>query len=589
MIATMCSAAGARSRACAAFASAIGILIISHPAELVRAARSTLQFRQRHQPPVPFAGAGATLVGCTPSGVPNSNASAGACVGELGDECFYTCSPRYLKVGRHVCQYYSPIPLLVEAAAGAAAAAAPVVAINNTFFGGSCVPLCTPPVRGACPAGSAPVRYNTTYMQQQHQQHRGKAAPAGAEADTSCLATECHVTTAEALGNLTRGAYLFFQYARHPSTGIYIDHVDPRLPPARQTAAASVDSTAVGIVAEVIGTALGYITLAEAEARVLLSLRALSNKLPGFALDRHPTAGWFPTFINAATGASAQPGVYATDSTGLAVAGALFARTFFTNTYKQQQQQQQQQEQSGRPGRDGAGDDNRMGHAREVAATHTPSPSALEIIALADAMYQSVDWLRMFCTVPPFNTTAPGTSTTNGTCIPWLFEGNDDGCSDCQGPAPDGFYYFSELYWLPWLAHQKACGSSGAPCADAPVAAMWERWQGRRIHPDYHYGGRDLLTQGPCFITQLPYYLISSFNADPLYTALLTAQWQAEWAFFNSSLFHAGEDGRYGLGAGPTPTWCASGNAYWADQLINISGWQACRVMSVRTGLQDCT
>ena len=66
-----------------------------------------------------------------------------------------------------------------------------------------------------------------------------------------------------------------FRLARHPRTGLYRDHVDPRFSPSNQTTVASTDGTGVGIVAECVAAALGYISLNEAATRVLLSLQAL--------------------------------------------------------------------------------------------------------------------------------------------------------------------------------------------------------------------------------------------------------------------------------------------------------------------------
>ena len=42
---------------------------------------------------------------------------------------------------------------------------------------------------------------------------------------------------------------------------------------------------------------------------------------------------------------------------------------------------------------------------------------------------------------------------------------------------------------------------------------------------------------------------------------------EADWAYYNSSTLNAGDDGRYGLGAGPTDRSCSSGG-YSADQIV---------------------
>ena len=33
-------------------------------------------------------------------------------------------------------------------------------------------------------------------------------------------------------------------------------------------------------------------------------------------------------------------------------------------------------------------------------------------------------------------------------------------CTDSFGVQPDGYYFYDEMYWIAWLAHQQGCGSS---------------------------------------------------------------------------------------------------------------------------------
>ena len=42
------------------------------------------------------------------------------------------------------------------------------------------------------------------------------------------------------------------------------------------------------------------------------------------------------------------------------------------------------------------------------------------------------------------------------------------------------------------------------------------------------------------------------FNSDPVYSQLFRSHWLAEWDFYNSSQFYAGQDGRY---IPTTPVW----------------------------------
>ena len=69
------------------------------------------------------------------------------------------------------------------------------------------------------------------------------------------------------------------------------------------------------------------------------------------------------------------------------------------------------------------------------------------------------------------------------------------------------------------------------------------------------------------YVVHLPFYLVHPFNSDPLglYQSLFRSHWQAEWAYYNSSAYFAGDDGRYGLGAGPVDPSCADGSGYVAD------------------------
>ena len=45
--------------------------------------------------------------------------------------------------------------------------------------------------------------------------------------------------------------------------------------------------------------------------------------------------------------------------------------------------------------------------------------------------------------------------------------------------------------------------------------------------------------------------MMHAFNSDAVYQQLFRSHWLAEWAQYNSSQYYAGDDGRYGLGAGP--------------------------------------
>jgi len=66
--------------------------------------------------------------------------------------------------------------------------------------------------------------------------------------------------------------------------------------------------------------------------------------------------------------------------------------------------------------------------------------------------------------------------------------------------------------------------------------------------------------------------MMHAFNSDAVYQQLFRSHWLAEWAQYNSSQYYAGDDGRYGLGAGPVKRSCAGGVGYAADLFRPFSG-----------------
>ena len=103
---------------------------------------------------------------------------------------------------------------------------------------------------------------------------------------------------------------------------------------------------------------------------------------------------------------------------------------------------------------------------------------------------------------------------------------------------------------------------------------MWAAWSGRKAQPNFGYRGLPLLTLWPAYVVQLPYYTVHDFNTDPAYLTLFANHRSADEDFYTS--LGAGRDGRYGVGAGPTPEWC-SGTTYMADRLGTKGG---CRTFS---------
>lgn len=98
------------------------------------------------------------------------------------------------------------------------------------------------------------------------------------------------------------------------------------------------------------------------------------------------------------------------------------------------------------------------------------------------------------------------------------------------------------------------------------------------------YKNMSLLSYWSSYIVQLPFYSSHSFNSDKTWQHLFYNHWAADWAYYNSTAFYAGDDGRYGIGAGFTDKWCSAKNSgYEADMLVPVSkhaGEQGCRIYS---------
>ena len=207
---------------------------------------------------------------------------------------------------------------------------------------------------------------------------------------------------------------------------------------------------------------------------------------------------------------------------------------------------------------------------RDYIAKEAPQASA-EVIALVGELWDSIRFDSILCAN---NALAP-----TGTGIPMTLSLTGDECGPAQEPQADGFYQFNEEHYTIWFAYEKACvGQMAGHCSNAAIEAMWDAWQGRRLHPNHAYEKIALLSAWSGYIMHLPYYTTRTFNSDPAYLALFHNHWLADRAYFGAS-DHASERGRYGLGAGPVAPWCSEGMGYLADRL-NGGGKSHCRVYS---------
>jgi hypothetical protein len=459
---------------------------------------------------------------CPAAAIPH--AKAGCAEGLQGTECKFECEPGFIGVGRHVCQSY-----ITEEGT------APIL---NEYFGGRCVRLCE---NRDCAYATA-VRSNSS--------------------NGTCLVTRC-MDADDALRQLARGAYSVWNLGRNPTTGIHVGKVDPSADASAQGDRAHIGINGVALIMECVATEMGWISRAEAQSRVLLSLRALAGELPGFTLARQKKHGWIPTFFNASTGAEIGRGGphtggtgYTTLDSGLNAQGVLFARTYFTGTASKD---------------------------KSDSAKHTTA----EIARLAKKIFNLVRFEHLLCDLESSQ------QDDQGTAAPFTFD-DAGGCAGLQRLQPDGAYEYSELHYTVDLAFHQACvGQPSSSCANKPIAHMWEAWQRRKLSPIHNYtspiDGKvyPLLSLWSSYIVHLPYFSTSSFNADPHWSALFASHWAADWAYYNSSAFYGGDGGRYGLAAGFTDPACsAKGGGYEADMIVqpgsrqDVPGAQGCRLFS---------
>eukprot|EP00051_Salpingoeca_urceolata_P006808 m.90124 g.90124 ORF g.90124 m.90124 type:complete len:603 (-) comp14993_c1_seq4:80-1888(-) len=451
---------------------------------------------------------------CEPSVILHSNRSttATACpAGELQSTCEYACDDGYIPIGRHVCQTYTTEHQLV---------------LDHVWHGGRCQRLCDGGINNnnANNANSdcaVPLRYNSS------------------DAKGPCHATKCFDTPDDLFHHLTVGNYQAWKIARNPVSGIYLGPLD--LSQANQTASqGALGVTGVGLVFECVATALGLVSVTEAQERVMLTLRSMAGLVPGFHIVRN-SRGMFPSFVDVNTGAVHKPREemkYALMATGLNTAGILFAKTYFENNHP------------------------------DAAATKA-------IASLATKLYHMVNFTALLCNkaleVDP-----------NGAGIPMVQHYNET-CAGVQFPQDDGFYQYNEEHYTVWFAFEQACGAYAAgQCPNKAIEAMWQAWQGRRHQPNHSFQGLNLLSLWPSYLVQLPCMVVHPFNSDPTYLDLFRQHWKADMAFFATDAYNMGGQGRYGLAAGTTIPWCA-GSGYLAEKIVEGKGAQAaghCRIYS---------
>jgi len=452
---------------------------------------------------------------CSGGFVANSNVTEGSpCQGQLGTVCPFQCNPGFLAFGNHVCQNYTLL--------------SGVVFLAQTFFGGRCEPLCEDVQN--CSNGTTPVRNNVT----------NASFPGG-----YCFRTLCF-TPQEALQRLARGTYAVWRKARASATGIYSDTVDTTLPKGkRQPSTAHIGVTGMGLIADIVALALGWITRAEAAANANLTLAALAGEVASISIPRNQD-GWMICYFNRNTGSYTGSPQYTTFDTGLNTASVIFVREFYVHTWAMD-----------------------LDNA-SIALTQN-------IARLAKKVYNLVRFER-------FLVDSTGcVNLPNGTNIPWSF--NYSSCATGWGaPQRDTYYAFNEEHYTVWLSYCRVCLEQPGACAPN-YANMWTHWQNRSQNPPYNYQGYPLVTGGCSYEMYLPQYVCHSFNADAGWQKIFASNWKADRAYFASPAFYEGINGVYGVAAGPVASWCSHTNppaSYEMDRISSLQppGLQGCKMYS---------
>ena len=127
------------------------------------------------------------------------------------------------------------------------------------------------------------------------------------------------------LDDLERLTCCYFFEQASPETGLVKDRCNARKAASDNTIVASIAATGFGLTALCIGDMRGYISRAEARARVLTTLRFLHDKLPNHR-------GFFYHFANINTGERVWDSEVSSIDTAILLCGILTCRTHFRDT-----------------------------------------------------------------------------------------------------------------------------------------------------------------------------------------------------------------------------------------------------------------
>lgn len=416
----------------------------------------------------------------------------------LGQVCEYTCDEGFTAIGQHTFRNELEEGILLD----------------KGFFGGRCVKLCK---SDECPKNSVALRV------------RDESSCGGPE--PPCYQTHCYFPgtvpsiTAEdaALMDLAKGNWALWQMARSEISGLYVDNINlNKMFPSWGVGKA--DVTGVGLIMECIAHRFGWQTTKTAQQKIRFTLRGLQNKTEEVKMSRSYFGKFFPGIMNTKTGLNPKgEGRGNVAATGLLVAGALFAKTYF--------------------------------QINAPDADLTPN-----IAKLAEQIFTDIEWDQMLCN-------DKNKVDVQGDKVAWDLTPT----GQCGTPAKirGGRLQFNEQFVARWLGFKWACnfakrGSCGAmkKMYDASVNEKTSgvKWQNEASQS----GEKRILSKWGSYVVQLPYYMAHSFNADEDFVNMFRQSWAVEKDYYSFSPYFS--PSRYGLGAGPTSQWC-EGTGYIADRL----------------------
>jgi len=151
----------------------------------------------------------------------------------------------------------------------------------------------------------------------------------GEDSVGKCLSTRC-VSTDGALRLLAHGAYQAWRFARNPNTGLYVRALSLLNVKGAVWETGDTEMTGLGMAFECAAHAMNFISLAQAQDHVLLTLRSLTNATRHVRVGRS-IQGCFTSTINTVNGHSRERDACDTGNTAVLLSGAMVARTYFRN------------------------------------------------------------------------------------------------------------------------------------------------------------------------------------------------------------------------------------------------------------------